>query len=242
MSSFGVMTRTPLLAALLALLAIVAPARAQQDQPADGAAPAESTPAETDQETNTVYVLMETSKGKIYLALDHEHAPISVENFLMYTDEGTYDGTVFHRVIDSFMIQGGGFEPSGEKRPTKDPIKNEWNNGLKNKRGTIAMARTNVPDSATNQFFINVVNNPRLSMPISGAAGYAVFGKVVKGMDIVDEIRNVETTTKRGMRDWPVEDITIEKVRRLTPEEVEALEAELAHPAAQTDDAAANNG
>ncbi|MEZ6317533.1 MAG: peptidylprolyl isomerase [Phycisphaerales bacterium] len=226
MSSLGTMSRVSLFVTLLAAVCFASPARAQG---AD--APDESASTGVDQETKIVHVLMKTTKGDIVLALDAEKAPISVENFLMYADEGTYDGTVFHRVIDNFMIQGGGFEPSGEKRDSKDPIKNEWKNGLKNVRGTIAMARTNNPDSATNQFFINVNDNAFLDEGSSrtGGAGYAVFGHVVKGMEVVDDIKNVKTGSKpvpgsfQPMQNWPVEDVVIEKVRRLTAEEEAAL-------------------
>lgn len=220
------MPRTSLFALTMTLAGLVAPAQAQQEAAQSGAA---SESAEMTETESTVHVVMKTSKGDIYIALDGENAPISTENFLRYTDEDTYDGTVFHRVIATFMIQGGGFEPSGEKRATHEPIKNEWRNGLKNVRGSIAMARTNNPDSATNQFFINVTDNAMLDVarPATGGAAYAVFGMVVKGMEVVDEIRAVQTTRKRGMADWPVEDVKIEEVRRLTDDEVATLTAEL---------------
>ena len=145
------------------------------------------------------------------MELDKKNAPVSVENFLSYVSEGHYDGTVFHRVIDGFMIQGGGFTPDGEQKTTHPPIKLESQNGLKNSRGTIAMARTMIPDSATSQFFINVVDNAMLDYS-QGNPGYAVFGKVVSGMEVVDAIKDVDTSTKNGMGDWPVEDVMIEKV------------------------------
>ena len=149
-------------------------------------------------------VVLETSKGNIEILLDREHAPITVENFLTYVSEGHYDGTVFHRVIDGFMIQGGGFLPDGTQKSTHDPIVLESDNGLKNVVGSIAMARTNSPDSATCQFFINVADNTFLDYAPANP-GYAVFGKVVLGMDVVNEIKSVETSSQ----DWPVEDITI---------------------------------
>ena len=156
-------------------------------------------------------IVMETSKGTIELALNGRDAPVTVENFLRYVAESHYDGTVFHRVIGSFMIQGGGFTPDGVQKKTYEPIRLESQNGLLNKRGSIAMARTNVPDSATSQFFINVVDNRMLDYA-PGNDGYAVFGKVVSGMEVVDAIKAVDTTTKNGMDDWPVEDVVIEKV------------------------------
>lgn len=207
-------------------------AAAQDAVPANAEPQAEAQPTEEPVEMpDTVYMLMKTSQGEIYLALNHVKAPISVENFVSYAEAETYDGTVFHRVIPNFMIQGGGFEPDGAKRDTKAPIKNEWKNGLSNTRATIAMARLgNRPDSATNQFFINVSDNAFLDQPRDGA-GYAVFGEVVKGLDTVDKIKAVQTDTKAtpngGMGDWPIENVVIETVRRLTDEETEALVAEL---------------
>ncbi len=172
------------------------------------------------------FVRMQTSMGQIVLQLDAGNAPISVANFLSYVDKGFYDGTVFHRVMRNFMIQGGGFTPDLVKKPTGPPITNEWRNGLKNTRGTIAMARTSRPDSATSQFFINVVDNPRLDMPERGAA-YAVFGQVVAGMDVVDAIRNVPTGRKPGGHGYvPIEPVLIEEVRRMTAEEAQESSAE----------------
>lgn len=139
------------------------------------------------------YVTMKTSMGDIVLELDRAKAPITVENFLAYVDADAYDSTIFHRVIPGFMIQGGGFSDDMTKRPTREPIQNEWQNGLKNTRGSIAMARRGgQANSATNQFFINVKNNGSLDVPRDGA-GYAVFGRVVKGMDVVDDIKTVKT-------------------------------------------------
>jgi cyclophilin family peptidyl-prolyl cis-trans isomerase len=159
-------------------------------------------------------VTMTTSKGDIVLELDAQKAPISTENFLAYADSGAYDGTIFHRVIDGFMIQGGGFEPDMTQRTSGKPIKNEWKNGLSNTRGSIAMARLgNQPDSATTQFFINVADNAFLDQPRDGA-GYAVFGRVVEGMEVIDAIKGVKTTDRRGHGDVPVEPVMIERVAR----------------------------
>jgi peptidyl-prolyl cis-trans isomerase A (cyclophilin A) len=171
------------------------------------------------QDKNPV-VVMETSEGKIKIELDQKNAPITVKNFLMYVESKHYDGTIFHRVIDGFMIQGGGFTKEFKEKDTKDPIKNEASNGLSNKRGTIAMARTNDPNSATAQFFINVVDNKGLD-PKAGSAGYAVFGKVTEGMDVVDRIRKVQTGVKQvniqGMsvpfEDVPAKTVEIKSVR-----------------------------
>jgi len=155
-------------------------------------------------------VIMETSLGTIKIELEEEKAPISVKNFLGYVDDKFYDGTIFHRVIKNFMIQGGGFQPGMRKeKETKPPIKNESGNGLSNVRGSIAMARTNDLDSATSQFYINVVDNNRLD-----GAQYCVFGKVIDGMDVVDKIREAKTGAKEGHRDVPIEDVIIKSVRR----------------------------
>jgi len=162
-----------------------------------------------------VKVLMKTSKGDMEIALDAERAPRTVENFLRYVDEGFYDGTIFHRVISGFMIQGGGYTPDMKKKPTHEPVVNEAKNGLKNNRGTIAMARTSDPHSATSQFFINHKNNPNLDYPSFDGWGYTVFGRVTKGMEVLDAIASVPTTTKNGMRDVPVESVVIESVERI---------------------------
>ena len=161
-----------------------------------------------------VTVIMETNKGTITLELDAEKAPASVANFITYAKAGHYDGTVFHRVIPNFMIQGGGFDTSMQQKDTNPPIKNEADNGLKNDKGTVAMARTNVPDSATSQFFINVKDNGFLNhtSPSPQGWGYAVFGKVTDGMDVVEAIENVPTANKSGQQDVPVSDVIIEKV------------------------------
>ncbi len=155
---------------------------------------------------NTV-VLIKTTKGDIKVELDGEKAPITVENFLSYVNDGFYNGTIFHRVIKNFMIQGGGFTADMKQKPTKEPIKNEAKNGLSNARGTIAMARTSVVDSATSQFFINHRDNNFLDHG-ERDYGYAVFGKVVEGMDVVDQIAVVET----GYQDMPNDTVTIESI------------------------------
>ena len=159
-------------------------------------------------------VVLETNKGDITLDLNDEKAPVTVENFLRYVDEGHYDGTIFHRVIPDFMIQGGGFDEDMQQKPTHDPIKNEADNGLSNDPYTIAMARTQVVDSATSQFFINTADNVFLDHG-SRDFGYAVFGKVVDGQDVIDAINNVDTGSRAGHRDVPVETVKIGKARRV---------------------------
>jgi cyclophilin family peptidyl-prolyl cis-trans isomerase len=162
-------------------------------------------------------VVMETNYGKITVELYADKAPISVKNFLHYVDDKHYDGTTFHRVIADFMIQGGGFEPGLKEKKTRDPIKNEAGNGVKNERGTIAMARTNDADSATSQFYINTVDNKKLDRAnTKDNVGYAVFGRVIDGMDVVDAIRRVKTEDVPGHEDVPVKDVIIRSVRRVT--------------------------
>jgi peptidyl-prolyl cis-trans isomerase A (cyclophilin A) len=163
-------------------------------------------------------VRMETSAGAITIELFPDKAPATVKNFLRYVDEGFYNGTVFHRVIPGFMIQGGGYTPQMQEKPTHAPIKNEANNGLKNDRGTIAMARTSDPNSATAQFFINLKDNGFLNHTGKSQRGwgYAVFGKVIAGTDVVDKIAAVSTGTHpKGMRDVPKTPVVIEKVTRV---------------------------
>ncbi len=169
----------------------------------------------TPQESNPM-VIMKTSKGDIKIELDPKSAPLTVENFLKYVDDGHYNGTIFHRVIANFMIQGGGFTKEMEQKPTRSPVKNEAANGLKNKRGSIAMARTGVIDSATSQFFINVVDNEFLNhtAPNPQGFGYCVFGQVVEGLDVVDQIRAVKTGRQAGMSDVPAETVEIIEVVR----------------------------
>jgi cyclophilin family peptidyl-prolyl cis-trans isomerase len=164
-------------------------------------------------------VLMQTSLGNITLELNAEKAPGSVANFLQYVDDGYYDGTVFHRVIDGFMIQGGGFTADIERKPgSRDPIQNEADNGLKNLRGTLAMARTNQPHSATAQFFVNLVDNGFLDFREKNRRGwgYTVFGKVTDGMDVLDKIAKLSTTARpNGMRDVPIEPPVIKSMSRI---------------------------
>lgn len=157
-------------------------------------------------------VKLHTNFGTITLDLNAEKAPITVENFLQYVTDGFYNNTVFHRVIDGFMIQGGGFEPGMNQKPTRAEIKNEADNGLKNEKYTVAMARTPNPHSASSQFFINIADNSFLNFtnPTQQGWGYCVFGKVVEGMDVVDQIRKVKTGNKGGHQDVPVEDVIIE--------------------------------
>ena len=158
-------------------------------------------------------VKLETSMGDIFLELDEEKAPKSVENFLSYVNDGHYDGTIFHRVIDGFMIQGGGFTEDMTQKPTNDPIVNEADNTLKNDAYTVAMARTQDPNSATNQFFVNVKNNDFLNHTAKTAQGwgYAVFGKVAKGHGVVNKMKGVATGNKGPHTDVPLETITIIK-------------------------------
>ena len=166
------------------------------------------------EDTNPV-VVMVTSKGTIKIEVDQAKAPISAANFLAYVNDKYYDGTIFHRVIPNFMLQGGGFDPAMKQKSTKAPIKNEAGNGLKNTRGTLAMARTGVVDSATAQFFINVKDNGFLDHKDTSTQGfgYAVFAKVIEGMDVVDAIKSVPTGSKGGHQDVPVEPVVIESVR-----------------------------
>lgn len=161
-------------------------------------------------------VIIETSLGNIEVELNAEKAPISVANFLKYVDKKHYDGTIFHRVIKTFMIQGGGYKEDMSEKDSEAPIKNEAQNGLKNDRGTLAMARTGVVDSATAQFFINVVDNSFLNFksPDPRGFGYAVFGKVVSGMDVVDKIKDVSTGFKGGMDDVPSTPVIMKSVKR----------------------------
>jgi peptidyl-prolyl cis-trans isomerase B (cyclophilin B) len=160
---------------------------------------------------------IETSKGTIRVELDEAKAPISSKNFLEYVDAGHYDGTIFHRVIPGFMVQGGGFEPGMRQKSTKATIQNEANNGLKNDKYTLAMARTSAPHSASSQFFINATDNKFLNFTAETASGwgYAVFAKVVSGTEVVDAIEGVKTANKGGHGDVPVEDVTIVRAARV---------------------------
>jgi peptidyl-prolyl cis-trans isomerase B (cyclophilin B) len=166
----------------------------------------------------TKTVQMETSAGTLRIELDEAHAPLCAANFLAYVNSGHYDGTVFHRVIKGFMLQGGGFEAGMKQKPTLAPIKNEANNGLKNKRYTLSMARTNDPHSATSQFFVNVADNAFLDFKAENASGwgYAVFGRVVSGTEVVDAIEKVQTGRKGFHDDVPLEDVLIIKATELS--------------------------
>ena len=162
-------------------------------------------------------VLITTNSGEIKLELYPDKAPATVENFLSYVDNGHYNGTIFHRVISNFMIQGGGFTPDLSEKPTGDPIQNESKNHLHNERGTIAMARTDEPDSAAAQFFINVRSNLRLDFDyVSRRPGYAVFGRVIEGMDVVDGISLVKTGPADRFVDVPITPIIIERIERVS--------------------------
>ena len=158
-------------------------------------------------------ITLKTNFGDIVIELDDEKAPKTCANFRQYVEDGFYDGTIFHRVINGFMIQGGGFEPGMVEKPTRDPIQNEAGNGLGNDIGTLAMARTMEPHSATAQFFINVSNNGFLNHPGQDGWGYCVFGRVVEGLDVVEKIKGVDTTSRMFHQDVPVDDVVIESAR-----------------------------
>jgi peptidyl-prolyl cis-trans isomerase A (cyclophilin A) len=192
------------------MLAVLALTAAQAASPSPGAAPPAAAPAAT-APTGPVVVL-ETSLGRIRIGLNAEKAPRTVENFVQYAKAGHYDGTVFHRVIPGFMVQGGGMDATLKEKGTRPPIRNEAKNGLRNRRGTIAMARTSDPDSATAQFFINVADNAALDFGIRGA-GYAVFGDVLEGMDVVDRIVAVPSTTRPPHANVPVTPVVIKSAR-----------------------------
>ena len=185
-------------------------------EPAAETVAAPATAPETEQPKETDMVIIKTTLGDIKVKLAADKAPLTVANFLAYADAGHYNGTIFHRVIDGFMIQGGGFDANMRQKSTKAPIKNEAANGLQNKRGTLAMARTMVVDSATSQFFINVKDNGFLDFraPNPQGFGYCVFGEVVAGMDVVDKIKGVRTGVKAGMSDVPLETVEIVSVTR----------------------------
>ena len=194
--------------------ALILPAFAFAQAPADTAPADAATPSATGPR-----VALTTNLGEIVIELEQDKAPKSVANFLQYVESGFYDGTVFHRVIENFMIQGGGFDSNLQQKQVRAPVQNEANNGLSNLRGTVAMARTNDPNSATSQFFINVVDNPRLnyvSDQNNYTWGYTVFGKVVKGMDVVDAIRAVETGAQGPFqKDVPKQPVIIEHAQRV---------------------------
>ena len=199
------MTRFPFKKSILASLLATVTGAMMLAVPPDDAAAADANPQ----------VLMKTSLGEIVIELYPEKAPKTVENFLKYVDDKHYNGLIFHRVIGNFMIQGGGFDKDMKQKPTRGPIPLESRNGLKNDAGTLAMARTSVPDSATSQFFINTVNNASLNHPNPDGNGYAVFGKVVKGMDTVEKIAKVKTGRNGLHGDVPVEPVLIESVSRV---------------------------
>jgi cyclophilin family peptidyl-prolyl cis-trans isomerase len=208
--------------ALALLLASLAPSAGAQEQETPPPAKPDQPPA-VEENRDVAYVKMETTQGDIILELDREKAPISVRNFLQYAKDEHYDGTIFHRVIPRFMIQGGGMTRDMKEKGTREPIQNEWRNGLKNKRGTIAMARLGGrPDSATSQFFINVADNAFLDEPRDGS-GYAVFGKVVAGMTTVDKIVKVPTASRGMHQDVPVDPVIIEKVREIPEDEAKKI-------------------
>jgi cyclophilin family peptidyl-prolyl cis-trans isomerase len=188
-------------------------------------------------ENKNTMVILKTSMGDITLELYNRKAPITVENFLKYVDEGFYKGTIFHRVINTFMIQGGGFDENISQKQTHPPIANEASNRISNKRGTIAMARTMAPNSATSQFFINTGDNTNLDFKNKSqmGIGYCVFGKVTEGMDVVDKIRSVKTGFKLGMRDVPIENVVITDIVR-----VSSTQAETPAVSAVSDKAEAN--
>jgi len=187
-------------AACLAALVTTAPAASAQ--------PAAAAPAAA-----PTRVALETSAGRIVLELRADKAPKTVANFVQYVNDGFYDGTIFHRVIDRFMIQGGGFTAAMVQKPTRAPVQSESNNGLKNTRGAVAMARTSDPNSATAQFFIDVVDNPRLDYPSFDGFGYTVFGTVVEGMDVVDKIKSVPTGRRDAFENVPLTPVVIKTAR-----------------------------
>ncbi|OGS91602.1 MAG: cyclophilin [Gallionellales bacterium GWA2_59_43] len=173
--------------------------------------PAHSQPKNFSTKGKQTMIKLHTNHGVITLQLDAEKAPLTVANFLEYANSGFYDGTVFHRVMDNFMIQGGGFEPGMKQKPVNAPVKNEAANGLKNEKYTVAMARTSDPHSATAQFFINATNNDFLDYPGQDGWGYCVFGKVVEGTEVVDAIRKVKTGNSGFHQNVPKEDVVITK-------------------------------
>lgn len=212
------------------------------DPPQPAAKDGAPQPAVTQEEAkpklaDRVYVKMSTTMGDFIIELNQEKAPITVKNFLDYADEGFYDGLIFHRVISNFMIQGGGYDKDMKEKPTKPGIKNEWQNGLKNQAYTLAMARLGgKPDSATSQFFINVVDNARLDQAGDGAA-YAVFGKLIKGMDVVDKIKMVKTKTAGMHQNVPEAPVVINKVSRVDLGDAEVKEAITAAKAKEVEEA-----
>lgn len=197
---------------VVTIIAFAVGCESENSQALDGQVEEEKVIKETGRmEQKTTQVKLETTMGDIVIELDEKAAPVTVKNFLQYVQEGFFDGVIFHRVIDGFMIQGGGFTADMRQKPTKPPIVNEASNGLKNGRGTIAMARTNNPNSATSQFFINHKDNDFLNYIEGRNPGYAVFGRVVEGMETVDKIAAVKTGRKGPHGDVPVEPVVIKK-------------------------------
>ncbi len=226
------MIRAALVTVVLAAAPVLLAQEGKQEKKPEEPKPATTQPVTTQPATTqpaeaAVYVKMETALGDLVLELDNAKAPISTQNFVDYVDAGFYNGTIFHRVMATFMIQGGGYLPdlSEKKDGLRPPIKNEWKNGLKNTRGTIAMARTPGADSATAQFFINVVDNNALDQPRDGAA-YAVFGRVLDGLDVVDKIRNTEVKEGPMGKVVPVTPVVIKSAKRLPAKEGQALSAQ----------------
>jgi peptidyl-prolyl cis-trans isomerase A (cyclophilin A) len=203
-----------LIVAALAVVTIVQKASLNPQQDSEQGKETIVEPQKPKNEKKTVKLA--TSMGDIVIELDEKSAPVTVKNFLTYTQQEFYNGTIFHRVISNFMIQGGGFTKEMKQKKTHPPIVNEASNGLKNDRGTIAMARTSNPNSATSQFFINHRNNNPLNYTGPGNPGYAVFGKVIEGMDVVDKIAAVKTTVRGGMKDVPTEPVIINSATIVT--------------------------
>ena len=206
-----------LVALALVLAQAAAPAAPQAAEPAPKPAPSGPVVSFEVAQGRTVF-------GTVTIALNPEKAPISVRNFLRYVRSGHYEGTVFHRVIPGFMVQGGGFTPALEEKPTQGPIRNEAKNGLRNSRGTVAMARKNDPDSADSQFFVNLRDNHRLDYGIGGA-GYAVFGEVIEGMEVVDKVAAVPTATRGMHENVPQMAVVMRKVREVAAAPAAAPEA-----------------
>jgi peptidyl-prolyl cis-trans isomerase A (cyclophilin A) len=206
--------RTVAAVSLFALaLSVAGVASAQKKADPKKAEPKKEAPAKV---AGNPVVQFKTTLGAFKIELDQQNAPVSTKNFLEYVEAKHYDGILFHRVISSFMVQGGGYDKEMNQRPVRAPIANESKNGLKNVRGSVAMARTSEPGSATSQFFINVVDNARLDYPSFDGHGYAVFGKVVEGMETVDRIRDTKTgVAKNGMSDVPVTPVVVESARRV---------------------------
>jgi len=226
---------TTLIGVILSLISLLGMSSATQ--PEKPAAPVQPAPADakTTDADKLVYVRLKTSAGDIVVELNREKAPISVANFLAYADKKAYDGTIFHRVIENFVIQGGGYTKELVELKGDKPIKNEWQNGLKNEKGTIGMARDAEPDTATREWYINTADNAKLDTPreMTGKAGYAVFGKVVVGMSVVDTIRKGKTKDipEPKLENVPVDPVVIETVTRLSLDEAKKLIAEEAKKA-----------